>query len=546
MRPTPERLLHDTLRTAMLGDAADRVAIHADGIDYRYADLWDSTQRMAAALQQRGVGRGDRVVIFLENGYPACVSIYGTLTAGGTFVVVNPQTKADKLAHILKDCRPRVVVTEPRLLRELRAAMPIANGAAAQDGVGLQAVLCQNAPELTLEGPTLEDLSQVLASTAPALAPMHAIALDLAALIYTSGSTGQPKGVMMTHQSMLFTVHSLIEYLRLDGSHRILGMLPLAFDYGLYQLLMAVGAGATLVIERTFTYPGKILEKIQQQQVTVFPGVPTVYAMLVGMHQKQPLSLPSVLRVTNTAAALPAEYLGQLQEIFPRALIFKMYGLTECKRVCYLEPELLGERPRSVGKAIPGTEVFLRSPEGGTVAPGEPGILHVRGPHVMRGYLNLPEATARMLRPGEVPFEPVLCTGDWFRMDEDGFLYFVGRSDDIIKSRGEKVSPVEVENCLYAMPGIREAAVVGVPDPVLGEAIRAVVAVDAEVEISAREVQRFCATRLEGFMVPREVIFLPSLPKGDTGKISKRGLATLSSSTSAAPAGEGVDTGEKK
>jgi acyl-coenzyme A synthetase/AMP-(fatty) acid ligase len=204
-----------------------------------------------------------------------------------------------------------------------------------------------------------------------------------------------------------------------------------------------------------------------------------------------------------------------------------MYGLTECKRVAYLEPERVLEKPTSVGKAIPGTEVFLLSPDGGPVTPGETGILHVRGPHVMLGYWNQPELSASMLKPGRFPGERVLCTHDLFTMDADGDLYFVGRSDDIIKTRGEKVSPVEVENVLHRIPGVREAAVIGVPDEMLGEAIRAFVVLDDGVALTEQQVKRECMARLESFMVPRDVVFVPELPKTTTAKVSKRLLRAM-------------------
>jgi long-chain acyl-CoA synthetase len=343
-------------------------------------------------------------------------------------------------------------------------------------------------------------------------------------LIYTSGSTGNPKGVMQTHQSMVFATESIAEYLRLSDTDRILCVLPLAFDYGLYQLLMAIRLGATLVLERSFTYPAQIFNRMREHQTTVFPGVPTVFAMLLSMHGREKIEFPLVTRVTNTAAALPAAFQSQLREIFPNALIYRMYGLTECKRVCYLEPELADTKPESVGKAIPGTEVFLLTADGKPVPPGETGILHVRGPHVMLGYWKQPELTARMLKPGALPGERVLCSQDWFRTDDEGFLYFVGRSDDIIKTRGEKVSPVEVENVLHGMPGIREAAVVGMADTLLGQAIRAFVALEPGVSLSDKEIIKYCLSRLENFMVPKEVVFLPELPKTSTGKISKRTL----------------------
>jgi acyl-CoA synthetase (AMP-forming)/AMP-acid ligase II len=279
------------------------------------------------------------------------------------------------------------------------------------------------------------------------------------------------------------------------------------------------------VLERSFTYPAQILNRMQSEAVTVFPGVPTVYMTLLGMHARKPLSFPSVERITNTAAALPADIVPRLREIFPNALIYRMYGLTECKRVCYLEPELIEAKPDSVGKAIPGTEVYLLDEGGKPVPPGQTGVLYVRGPHVMLGYLNQPVLSAEMLKPGRLPWERVLCTQDYFRMDAEGFLYFVGRSDDIIKTRGEKVSPIEVENCLHGMPGIREAAVVGVPDPLLGEAIRAYVAAEEGASLGEKEVKAHCLARLENFMIPKEVVFLPELPKTATGKIRKKDLS---------------------
>jgi long-chain acyl-CoA synthetase len=235
-------------------------------------------------------------------------------------------------------------------------------------------------------------------------------------------------------------------------------------------------------------------------------------------------TFPTVTRLTNTAAGLPPDFHDRLLERFPNALIFRMYGLTECKRVSYLEPELIHEKPTSVGKAMPGTETFVLDESGNPVEPGETGVLYVRGPHVMAGYWRQPELSAHMLREGPVAGERMLCTHDYFTVDEEGYLYFLGRSDDIIKTRGEKVSPLEVENALYALGGIKEAAVIGVPDELLGEAIRAYVVLEEGVERTEQEVIAGCRTRLESFMVPKEVVFLDELPKTTTGKIRKKGL----------------------
>jgi acyl-CoA synthetase (AMP-forming)/AMP-acid ligase II len=330
---------------------------------------------------------------------------------------------------------------------------------------------------------------------------------------------------MQTHQAMVFTTGALIEYLRLTQDEKILCVLPLSFDYGLYQLLMAVTLGACLVLERSFAFLGQVLGRVRDERATVFPGVPTIFATLLAAHRRSALSFPSVTRLTNTAAALPDEFAGGLREIFPNALIYKMYGLTECKRVSYLDPELIDAKPGSVGKAIPGTEVYLLSMDGKPVAPGEVGILYVRGPHVMAGYWNRPDLTDEMLKPGKLPGERMLCTHDLFRMDDEGYLYFVARTDDIIKTRSEKVSPVEVENALYRIPGVREAAVVGVPDELLGQAIRAYVVADPAAGLTVQSLRVDSAAFLEPYMVPTQVILCESLPRNPNGKVNKRILA---------------------
>jgi acyl-coenzyme A synthetase/AMP-(fatty) acid ligase len=204
-----------------------------------------------------------------------------------------------------------------------------------------------------------------------------------------------------------------------------------------------------------------------------------------------------------------------------------MYGLTECKRVCYLEPELVDLKSGSVGKAIPGTEVFLLSPEGKAVEPGGQGILHVRGPHVMLGYWHKDELSKEMLRQGNLPWERVLCSNDWFRMDEEGFLYFLGRTDDIIKTRGEKVSPAEIENVIYKIPGIREVAVIGIPDEIMGEAIIAFVTTHGEPGFTEKDIQRECMAHLELFMVPGHIAFLADMPKSSNSKIDKKELKKM-------------------
>jgi long-chain acyl-CoA synthetase len=509
-RQRHQRLLHDSLLVAA-HDLGGKDALVTKEARLTYADFSDQAARLARGLQELGLERGDRVAIFMDNTAACTVSIFGTLMAGGVFMVVNPQTKADKLAFILEDSEASVLLTENSLARAFTPALDEARS--------LKAVLSVGAAD---GSGRVRDFQSVVDAAEPSPSDPGTIPNDLAALIYTSGSTGNPKGVMLTHSNMVFAAGSISEYLRLTTEDRILSVLPLAFDYGLYQLLMSVRLGATLALERSFVFPAETLKRLESEQITVFPGVPTVYATLLGMRSER--TFPSVTRLTNTAAGLPPDFHDRLLERFPNALIFRMYGLTECKRVSYLEPELVHEKPTSVGKAIPGTETFVLDAEGRPVLPGETGVLYVRGPHVMAGYWRQPELTDFMLKEGPVPGERMLCTHDFFTVDEDGCLYFLGRSDDIIKTRGEKVSPLEVENALYAIGGIKEAAVIGIPDEVLGEAIRAYVVLEDGVEHSDQEIVAACRTRLESFMVPKEVVFLDDLPKTTTGKIRKKGL----------------------
>ncbi|MGH3072205.1 MAG: class I adenylate-forming enzyme family protein [Gaiellaceae bacterium] len=506
----PQRLLHESL-LAPAAATPEKPALVADGRSWSYAELRDASLRLARALQDAGLARGDRVVIFMDNTAECAISIFGTLAAGGVFVVANPQTKTDKLTYMLEDSEAAFLLTENSLGRIWRGAV---------DGVAsLRGIFCAARSD---DDGAAHDLGAALAASEPAPREPGTVPVDLAALIYTSGSTGNPKGVMMTHGNMVFTAGSVAQYLRLAEDDVIMNVLPLAFDYGLYQLLMAMRIGGTLVLERSFAFPAQTLKRIEEEQVTVFPGVPTVYATLVSM--KTTARHPSVRALTNTAAALPPAFHDALHELFPNALIFRMYGLTECKRVSYLEPELVDAKPTSVGKAIPGTEAFVLDAEGKPVRPGESGILHVRGPHVMAGYWRAPELTAHMLREGPTPGERMLCTHDTFTVDEDGFLYFVGRTDDIIKTRGEKVSPIEVENALFAIDGVKEAAVIGIPDEILGEAIRAYVVLEEGAELGENEVVAVCRTKLEAFMVPKEVVFIDDLPKTPTGKVRKKSL----------------------
>jgi len=515
----PKRLLIEQLYAAV-EKHPEKEAVRIAEQKYSYSQLFESTSCLAAGLIQRGLKKGERVAIFMDNTWPCIVSIYATLMAGGVIVVINAQTKMRKLKFMLNDSDAKILLSDKTLEKNF---LPII-----ENNHELNAVIVAGYSEskVVKDNLTLEAFDVVTKESESLTAAVNVIPTDLAALIYTSGSTGFPKGVMQTHQSIFFASWSLIEYLRLNSDERIMLVLPLAFDYGLYQLLMAINLGASLIVERSFAFPAKIYKQMEAVEATVFPAVPTIFAMMISAYKSEPFSFPAITKITNTAAALPADFVPWLHKIFPNALIFKMYGLTECKRVCYLEPEMVDKYPSSVGKAIPGTEVYLLSEEGKPVAINEPGILYVRGPHVMAGYWKQPKLSAEMLKSGLLPSEKVLCTHDLFRMDENGLLYFISRSDDIIKTRGEKVSPIEVENILLKLEGILEVAVIGVNDDTFGQTILAFIVLEENCELDIRKIKMYCSRNLEAFMVPKEIIFKDILPKSANGKIDKKFLAS--------------------
>ena len=472
---------------------------------------------LAHGLRALGVGRGDRVALCLPNSADAVLGIFATLKAGAVFVTLNPSLKREKLAYVLRDCAA--------------TALWVAAGAADRGPVPgpsdapslLFTVVCGDGAEEAAgrlhAGVTREALETGSPETPPATTRVD---LDLACLVYTSGSTGEPKGVMSDHSNVVFAASSIIEYLGNVQSDVVLDVLPLSFDYGLYQLLMTFSFGGTLVLERSFAYPAAVLKRIGEERVTGLPGVPTLFALLLQMDLGA-YDLSSLRYATNTAAAFPVQHIQELRRRLPGVAVYSMYGLTETKRTLYLPPEQLDERPGSVGIPIPGTEVWIEDASGVRLGPNQPGELVVRGRHVMRGYWGDAEATRLRFKPGALPGERLCYTGDIFRMDEAGYCTFLGRSGDFIKSRGEKVSPKEVENVLYDLPGVVEAAVVGVPDPVLGETIKAFLVFKGPRPTKA-EVLAHCKARLEDLCVPRDVEFRDALPKTASGKIHRAGL----------------------
>lgn len=513
---------HTLLVRDFIENSADRtpekIALVCDGQRLSYRELDGMADRIAQGLRHYGVRRGDRVAIYLHNSVEAVAAIFGVLKAGATFVAINPTIKRDKLIYILNNCRASLLVADG-------GSEFAAQWSPSQSSVPslLGCILC-GATSNTLSVP--EDrrmrFQDVLERFPSVRLPRQNIDLDLACLIYTSGTTGDPKGVMSDHSNVVFATSAIIEYLGNQESDIVINVLPLSFDYGLYQLLMTFKFGGTLVLERSFTYPAAILKRIEKERVTGFPGVPTIYALLLPMDLSG-FDLSSLRYLTNTAAALPVSHISELRNKFPAVTIFSMYGLTETKRTLYLPPSELDRRPGSVGIPIPGTEAWVQDESGRSLPPGQVGELVVRGRHVMRGYWEAAEMTAKRFQTDVTTGDRLCYTGDLFRTDSDGFFYFVGRRDDIIKSRGEKVPPKEIETAIHRIPSIREVAVIGVPDPVLGQAIKAFV-VSSDPALTEKQVLAHCRAHLEDYMVPKIIEFCGELPKTATGKIKKTDL----------------------
>lgn len=493
----------------------EKIALVCGDDRITYSELDSLANRLANGLRNKGIRRGDRVALFLQNSVELVIGIFAVLKCDAVFVVVNSTTKIDKLVYILNNCKVSALLIssqQKKMIDELKRSC-----------ASIRFFILTGEDNSPQESQTDCFTWQEILDASPAdRLSVKNIDLDLACLIYTSGSTGEPKGVMSDHSNIIFAVNSITSYIGNTEDDVVINVLPLSFDYGLYQLFMVFSFGGRLILEKGFSYPGQILTLIEREKVTGFPGVPTIFSMLVNMDLSS-YNLSSLRYMTNTAAALPPAHILKIRDTFPWLTLFSMYGLTETKRTLFLPPSQLDVRPDSVGIAIPGTEVWIEDEEGNRLGAGQVGELVVRGRHVMRGYWGDEELSAQRFRPGRIPGERLCYTGDLFSMDEEGYFYFIARKDDIIKSRGEKVSPKEVENVLYKIHGVQEVAVIGVNDAILGQAIKAVI-VKNNSDLTETDVLRFCRNHLEDFMIPKYVQFVDELPKTSSGKIKKTDL----------------------
>ncbi|MCF7972864.1 MAG: AMP-binding protein [Phycisphaerae bacterium] len=492
---------------------------------WTYGRLDQAVSAMAYGLMLAGLRRHDRVVTYLDNTSENVISLYGTLKAGAVGIIAPGTIKAPKLQYILEDSDARFLICDVTKAREVCCVLE-------KEALDLQVIWVGDPKRIPgLEGFYAQTWADMMACAdsvdLDTVTYPRMIDVDLALLIYTSGSTGSPKGVMSTHHNVISAARSIIQYLENDENDRILNVLPLSFDYGLYQIIMTFMFGGTMFLERSFLYLHAILEKIDKERITGFPIQPTITAMLLRLEHLGQYDLRSVRYMTNTGAALPLEHIQALRSLFPWISLYSMFGLTECKRVGYLPPEFLDSHPDSVGQAMPNCEVAVVDENGQPVPPGQIGQLTVRGSNVMQGYWHDAVLTERAYLPGDYPADRTLFSGDYFHQDEQGLLYFEGRRDDMIKSRGERINTLEVEKMLLTIPSITEAAVVGVPDDLLGYVIWAFVVQAGDMSLDSHQVIHECTRIMEPASLPRQVTTLRTLPRNSNGKIDKNELKRI-------------------
>jgi acyl-CoA ligase (AMP-forming) (exosortase A-associated) len=488
--PTPFPLDHLTLNGA---PGAPALLTREGLLDY--AGLEAAVGTLAAALQARGLERGERVASWLPKTRMTSLLPLACARAGFVHVPVNPLLKRAQVAHILADSGAKLLVTGKARLATLSEG-DLPEGCAA---IG-------------------EEEGAAMLGGAERLPPSAADPDELAALLYTSGSTGRPKGVMLSHANMWLGAVSVAHYLRLAPDDRVLGVLPLSFDYGQNQLLSTWAAGAC-VVPIEYLAARDVIRAVEAHGITTLAGVPPLWVQLVEAPWPAKAAL-ALRRLTNSGGRLPLSIVRRLRELFPAAELYLMYGLTEAFRSTFLDPALLDDHPDSIGTAIPFAEVMTSRPDGTLCAPGEDGELVHAGPLVAKGYWNDPERTAVRFRPaprGSRYGGTAVWSGDRVRRDEEGLLYFVGREDAMIKTSGNRVSPTEVEEAAVASGVVAEAVALGIPDDRLGEAIALVVRGEGPDEALRNHLRR----ELPNFMQPAHILWRDELPRSPNGKLDR-------------------------
>jgi acyl-CoA ligase (AMP-forming) (exosortase A-associated) len=509
-------LIHHMLRTSVERFPNKEALVHGSQ-RLTYKEVAQQVKGLAHGLREAGVQRSDRVGIYLDPSVPQVVSIFGVSQAEGVFVPINSLFFPEQVKHIARDCGMKGLITTAAKLPMLVEVLP--------EIPTLEFIVVIGEAEAQPVTLRTYSFAQFVQSTPMTQWRESCISKDIAAILYTSGSTGKPKGVMLSHANVMAGSTIVSTYLNITHEERILVILPFTFDAGLNQLMTGFQQGGTVIL-MTFVFAREIVSTLLKECATGLAGVPTLWSLLAQPNstlQKQ--ELPHLRYITNTGGAMPQNVLALLRKALPTTRVFLMYGLTEAFRSTYLPPEELDRRPTSMGKAIPDTEILVINEHGQPCRPGEPGELVHRGPTVSMGYWGQPELTARVLRPHpflppELGSEEKVCySGDLVKMDEEGFLYFIGRRDTMIKSSGFRISPTEVEEVLFQSGKIREAAVIGVPDDTLGQTVKAFVVQREGTPFSSEDLLVFCGERMPRHMIPKDVEILDCLPKTSSGKV---------------------------
>lgn len=502
---------------------APALATSSGSLDY--AALWHEVGAFARALSYLKFARGERIGIYLDKRLEAVIAAFGSSAAGCVFVPINPILKAEQVAYILRDCNVRLLVTSPERLATLMDVLPH----------------CPDLAHISLTGEAKElpVLGHIHLHSWPQMprgeASFHRVTeTDMAAILYTSGSTGRPKGVVLSHRNMVAGAKSVSSYLGNQANDVLLGVLPLSFDAGFSQLTTAFHAGAQVVL-LNYLMPRDVIKAIAQWKVTGVTAVPPLWIQLAP--QEWPESATQHLRyIASTGGRMPLDTLNQLRGRLPQAKVFLMYGLTEAFRATYLPPEQVSHRPDSIGKAIPNNEVLVLREDGSLCEPDEPGELVQRGPLVAMGYWNdaqktaerfrpLPATLPEHIRPSGLPQQEIaVFSGDTVRMDAEGYLYFVGRRDEMIKTSGYRVSPTEIEEAAYTSGVAAECCAFGVPHPSMGEAIVLIVKLKANHTDSAA-LLAYLKAHCPAYQIPARIICLDEqLPRNHNGKINRTEL----------------------
>ena len=525
-------LVHELITSRAQTDG-DRPAIVFRDTSTSYSQLLDAVQRVSNGLLDAGVAAGDRIAVYLPKQNETVAAIFGASCAGASFVPVNPVLKPKQVSYILNHCQAVALITSLQRLQTL--ADEVKQWQNIHTVIVVDEVVSPEAMELVrvARDIRLDCWQNFLA--APQHIPHRRIDIDMVAILYTSGSTGNPKGVVLSHRNMVAGARSVAEYLENTADDRILAVLPLSFDAGLSQLTTAFCAGASAVL-MDYLLPRDVLRALVKYRITGLGAVPALWTQLAQLEWSPDIAA-SLRYVTNTGGAMPVNTTKTLQRHLPNTRIYLMYGLTEAFRSTYLPPEQVSQRPQSIGKAIPNAEILVVNESGQLCGPDEPGELVHRGALVSLGYWNDPDKTAERFKPcpgqdSNLPItELAVWSGDQVVRDKEGYLYFVSRKDDMIKTSGYRVSPTEIEEVAYSSGVVAGAVAMGVPNPELGQTILLIVtpvenkADDAEHAAVCETVSDVCRRELPTFMQPASIVVRQTLPHNQNGKIDRRALA---------------------